>query len=74
MTWGYIVLNVAAGYPYGFLIGIVTVSVSVVIGVGTSLVICRIFIRDFVQSKLQSEHLKAIIRVVESIFYISCVQ
>ena len=66
MTWGYIVLNVAAGYLYGFLIGIVTVSVSVVIGVGTSLVICRIFIRDFVQSKLQSEHLKAIIRVVES--------
>ncbi|XP_057291510.1 transmembrane protein 64-like [Hydractinia symbiolongicarpus] len=66
MTWGYIVLNVAAGYLYGFLIGVVTVTVSVVVGVASSLIICRIFIRDFVQSKLQSEHLKAIIKVVES--------
>ena len=66
MTWGYIVLNVAAGYLYGFLIGVLTVTASVVVGVATSLVVCRIFISDFVHSKLQSEHLKAIIRVVES--------
>jgi len=66
MTWGYIVLNVAAGYLYGFLMGVVTVTVSVVVGVATSLIVCRMFIRDFVHSKLQSEHLKAIIRVVES--------
>jgi len=66
MTWGYIVLNVAAGYLYGFLFGILTVTASVIVGVATSLVICRIFINDFVHSKLQSEHLKAIIRVVES--------
>lgn len=66
MTWGYIVLNVAAGYLYGFLIGVLTVTFSVLVGVATSLVVCRIFISDFVHSKLQSEHLKAIIRVVES--------
>lgn len=66
MTWGYIVLNVAAGYLYGFLVGMFTVTVAVIIGVATSLVVCRIFINDFVHSKLQSEHLKAIIRVVES--------
>ena len=66
MTWGYILLNVAAGYLYGFFIGLATVTVSVLVGVTTSLIICRIFIRDFLQSQLESEHLKAIIRVVES--------
>ena len=66
MTWGYILLNMAAGYLYGFIVGMVTVVVAVLVGVATSLVVCRIFINDFVHSKLQSEHLKAIIRVVES--------
>ena len=66
MTWGYIFLNVAAGYLYGFLMGLVTVNVSVLVGVSVSLVVCRKGIRGFVTSKLQSEHLKAIIRVVES--------
>ncbi|XP_065676728.1 transmembrane protein 64-like [Hydra vulgaris] len=66
MTWGYILLNVAAGYLYGFFIGLATVTVSVLIGVTTSLIICRLFIRGFLKSKLESEHLKAIIRVVES--------
>lgn len=66
MTWGYIFLNVAAGYLYGFLMGLVTVNVSVLVGVSVSLVVCRKVIRGFVTSKLQSEHLKAIIKVVES--------
>jgi len=66
MTWGYIFLNVAAGYLYGFLMGLVTVNVSVLVGVAVSLVVCRKIIRGFVTSKLQSEHLKAIIKVVES--------
>jgi len=66
MTWGYIFLNVAAGYLYGFLMGLVTVNVSVLVGVSVALVVCRKGIRGFVTSKLQSEHLKAIIRVVES--------
>lgn len=66
MTWGYIVLNVASGYLYGFLIGLVTVNVSVLVGVCISLLVCRKFISGFVTSKLQSEHLKAIIKVVES--------
>lgn len=66
MTWGYIVLNLAAGYLYGFAIGLCTVSVSVFFGVIMSLVICRRFIRGYVQSKLQSAHLKAIIQVIES--------
>ncbi len=66
MTWGYIVLNLAAGYLYGFRLGLFTVSLSVLFGVIVSLVICRRFIRGYVQSKLQSSHLKAIIQVIES--------
>ena len=66
MTWGYIVLNVACGYLYGFKIGTLTVVVSVIVGVMFSLICCRKFMREFVQSKLQSEHMKAIIRVIES--------
>lgn len=66
MTWGYIFLNVASGYLYGFLMGLVTVNISVLVGVATSLVVCRKLIRGFVTSKLQSEHLKAIVKVVES--------
>ena len=46
--------------------GLVTVNVSVLVGVSVSLVVCRKVIRGFVTSKLQSEHLKAIIKVVES--------
>eukprot|EP00794_Sanderia_malayensis_P019069 gene19069-20984_t len=66
MTWGYIILNLAAGYLYGFKLGLFTVSTSVLLGVTLSLVVCRRFIRDYVQSKLQSAHLKAIIKVIES--------
>ena len=66
MTWGYIILNIAAGYLFGFTLGLCTVSVSAAFGVGASLCVCRKLIRNFVQSKLQSEHLQAIIRVVES--------
>lgn len=66
MTWGYIVLNLAAGYLYGFFLGLFIVTISVSVGVAVSMVVCRMLLKDFIQSKLQSEHLKAIIRVVES--------
>eukprot|EP00112_Aurelia_sp_Birch-Aquarium-sp1_P009133 Seg2026.2 transcript_id=Seg2026.2/GoldUCD/mRNA.D3Y31 product="Transmembrane protein 64" protein_id=Seg2026.2/GoldUCD/D3Y31 len=66
MTWGYIMLNLAAGYLYGFIVGLVTVSLSVLFGVTISLTVCRRFIRSFVQSQLQSSHLKAMIQVIES--------
>ena len=66
MTWGYIVLNMAAGYLYGFVAGLLTVTISVVFGVTVSVIICRYFLRNLVQSKLQSSHLKAIIQVIES--------
>ncbi|XP_067055399.1 transmembrane protein 64-like [Acropora muricata] len=65
MTWGYILLNVAAGYLYGFLLGFFIVIISVLCGLGTAFVICRRYLRDFVRSKLESDNLKAIMRVVE---------
>lgn len=46
--------------------GLFTVVISVSIGVVVSIVVCRRLMKNFIQSKLQSEHLKAIVRVVES--------
>ena len=65
MTWGYIVLNFAAGYLYGFWLGLIVVAVSAAFGISTAFVVCRRYFRDFVRSKLESDSLKAIIRVVE---------
>lgn len=65
MSWGYIVLNVAAGYIYGFFLGLLIVIVSVFIGVFFSFEICRLCLRDFVQKRLESESLLAVVRVVE---------
>jgi len=65
MSWGYILLNVAAGYLYGFILGSVVVVVSVVCGASIAFIVCRRYLRDFVRSKLESDSLKAIMRVVE---------
>jgi len=65
MTWGYILLNVAAGYLYGFMLGFLVVVISVLCGLSSAFIVCRRYLRDFVRSKLESENLKAIMRVVE---------
>ena len=65
MTWGYIVLNFAAGYLYGFVLGLIVVALSATFGVSTAFIVCRRYFRDYVHSKLESDGLKAIIRVVE---------
>ena len=65
MAWGYIILNVAAGYLYGFCIGLLVVVVSVFIGIFVSFETCRLCLRDFVQKRLESENLLAVVRVVE---------
>ncbi|EDO37035.1 predicted protein [Nematostella vectensis] len=66
MTWGYIILNVAAGYLYGFFYGLVVVFVSATCGVTTAFIVCRRFMKDWVRSILESDSLKAIVRVVEA--------
>lgn len=65
MTWGYIFLNVAAGYLYGFVLGFIVVIFSVLCGLSIAFIVCRRYLRDFVRSKLESDSLKAIMRVVE---------
>ena len=65
MAWGYILLNVAAGYLYGFVLGFLVVIFSVLCGLFTAFIVCRRYLRDFVRSRLESDSLKAIMRVVE---------
>ncbi|XP_074056083.1 transmembrane protein 64 isoform X2 [Macrotis lagotis] len=64
--WGYIVLNVAAGYLYGFVLGMGLMVVGVLIGTFIAHVACKKLLAHWVASKIEgSEKLSAVIRVVE---------
>lgn len=64
--WGYIVLNVAAGYLYGFVLGMGIVMVGVLIGTFVAHLVCKRLLTEWVLNKVgNSEQLSAIIRVVE---------
>ncbi|XP_064874140.1 transmembrane protein 64 [Oncorhynchus nerka] len=64
--WGYIVLNVAAGYLYGFVLGMGLVMVGVLIGTFVAHLVCKRLLTDWVVNKVgNSEQLSAVIRVVE---------
>ncbi|KAM6215614.1 transmembrane protein 64 isoform 2-T2 [Rhynchocyon petersi] len=64
--WGYIVLNVAAGYLYGFVLGMGLMVVGVLIGTFIAHVVCKRLLTAWVAAKIQSsEKLSAVIRVVE---------
>lgn len=64
--WGYIVLNVAAGYLYGFVLGIGLVLVGVLIGTFVAHIVCRRLLARWVLAKIESsQKLGAFIRVVE---------
>ncbi|XP_058475553.1 transmembrane protein 64 [Solea solea] len=64
--WGYIVLNVAAGYLYGFVLGMGIVMVGVLIGTFVAHLVCKRFLTNWVLNKVgNSEQLSAVIRVVE---------
>lgn len=64
--WGYMVLNVAAGYLYGFVPGVGLVMVGVLIGTSVAHVACRRLLSGWVLSRVGSnEQLSAVIRVVE---------
>ncbi|XP_070574050.1 transmembrane protein 64-like [Ptychodera flava] len=65
MTWGYIVFNVAAGYLYGFFLGMFTVMLGVFIGTLLAHFVCRHFFSQWVVKKIQNESLRALMRVVE---------
>lgn len=64
--WGYMVLNVAAGYLYGFVPGVGLVMVGVLIGTLVAHVACRRLLSAWVLSRVgNNEQLSAVIRVVE---------
>ncbi|KAG7325784.1 hypothetical protein KOW79_010709 [Hemibagrus wyckioides] len=64
--WGYMVLNVAAGYLYGFVPGVGLVMVGVLIGTSVAHVACRRLLSSWVLSRVgNNEQLSAVIRVVE---------
>ncbi|XP_068603749.1 transmembrane protein 64 [Brachionichthys hirsutus] len=64
--WGYIVLNVAAGYLYGFVLGMGLVMVGVLIGTFVAHLACKRLLTGWVLHKIgNSEQLGAVIRVVE---------
>lgn len=64
--WGYIVLNVAAGYLYGFVLGMGLMMVGVLIGTFIAHVVCKRLLTAWVADRIQSsDKLSAVIRVVE---------
>ncbi|XP_034017120.1 transmembrane protein 64 [Thalassophryne amazonica] len=64
--WGYIVLNVAAGYLYGFVLGMGLVMVGVLIGTFVAHLVCKRLLTGWVLNKVgNNEQLSAVIRVVE---------
>ena len=69
MTWGYVLLNVSAGYLYGVALGSVIVIVCAFIGVVIGHELTRRFLNEYVLSKvatgLGNESLRAILRVIE---------
>ncbi|KAM8967817.1 transmembrane protein 64 isoform 2-T2 [Pelodytes ibericus] len=65
-VWGYIVLNVAAGYLYGLFLGIGLVMVGVLIGTFIAHLVCKKLLTNWVLAKIESsQRLGAVIRVVE---------
>ncbi|XP_037658658.1 transmembrane protein 64 [Choloepus didactylus] len=64
--WGYIVLNVAAGYLYGFVLGMGLMVVGILIGTFIAHLVCKRLLTSWVAARIQSsEKLSAVIRVVE---------
>ncbi|XP_066481381.1 transmembrane protein 64 [Tiliqua scincoides] len=64
--WGYILLNVAAGYLYGFVLGMGLMVLGVLVGTSVSHLVCRRLLARWVLARIQgSERLSAVIRVVE---------
>jgi len=66
LTWGYILLNVAAGYLFGLLGGILIIVFCATFGIIIAHVTIRTFFRDVVRSRLVSSSMRYVISVVES--------
>ena len=66
MTWGYIVLNIAAGYLYGLFLGVLIVMLCALCGIVIAHITIRRCLSNFVMTKLANDSVRAIIRVVDS--------
>lgn len=65
MTFGYIILNLAAGYLYGVIWGQVVVTTSVAVGMSFAFLVCRGCCQHLGQRWMDLRSVKAIVRVVE---------
>lgn len=64
--WGYILLNVAAGYLYGFVLGMGLMVFGVLVGTFVAHVACKRLLARWARTRIQgSGTLSAIVRVVE---------
>ena len=66
MTWGYIILNIAAGYLYGLFLGVLIVMLCALCGIVIAHLTIRKCLTNFVLTRIANDSMRAIIRVVES--------
>ncbi len=66
MAWGYIILNLGAGYIYGFFPGLLLTILGANLGALVSFFVCRRLWKDYVLEKLSTyDNLKQVVRVIE---------
>ena len=63
--FGYMILNMMAGYLYGIVNGQLIVMLSVNIGITFSFMLCRLWFKDYARSVVTSNALQAVLRVLE---------
>lgn len=66
MMWGYMVLNLGAGYLYGMWLGLLVTIIGASLGALVAFVVCRFLWKDYVTKKIsQYENLQQIVRVIQ---------
>ena len=66
LTWGYILLNIAAGYLYGLCMGVFVVMTCAVCGLSIAHVIIRRFLAKCIMARINNHSVRAIMRVIDS--------
>jgi len=65
-AWGYMVLNIAAGYLYGFVGGILIITSCATVGIIVAHVTLRKFCRECVHSRLVNSKMRRFISLIDS--------